>query len=250
MFVISGNFGNDTLAMIQWAYENALSNVTVVSIDTGWAAEEWLPHVQRAEAYVKTCGFDVVRLTAVVPFPDLVRDRKAFPSPKFGWCAGFLKGLPLLTWLDNIDPSGEATIMIGKRQAASRANINLPEFLEESPHHGDRKMWYPLYQHSNVLRDQLILRAGFSKLPHRSLECDPCIYDKHLLAHTSPKSIAKTALLEQEVQTTLFPPELFHNAHGIEAVVAQLQQNPPKSTVSFDENFDLGSCGSPFGCGL
>lgn len=41
MNVISVSYGNDSLAMIQWAHENGLDDVIVVYIDTGWSGESW-----------------------------------------------------------------------------------------------------------------------------------------------------------------------------------------------------------------
>ena len=41
MNVISASYGNDSKAMIQWAFENGIDDVTVVYIDTGWAGESW-----------------------------------------------------------------------------------------------------------------------------------------------------------------------------------------------------------------
>ena len=47
-FVISVSYGNDSLAMIQWAHENSLDafgNVVVTYCDTGWVA--WLGATHR-----------------------------------------------------------------------------------------------------------------------------------------------------------------------------------------------------------
>lgn len=38
-FVLSASYGNDSIAMLRWAYEQELADVTVVYCDTGWAAE-------------------------------------------------------------------------------------------------------------------------------------------------------------------------------------------------------------------
>ena len=36
-------------------------------------------------------------------------------------------------------------------------------------------MWQPLVRHDDAMRNQLLSRAGFEPLPHRSNECYPCI---------------------------------------------------------------------------
>ena len=127
MNIIFGNYGNQTLAAIQWVFEAKLSDVSVVSVSTGWAAAEWLPHVAAAEAFADRCGFKVVRLASKPDFSELIADRQGFPSTQFQWCAGFLKGLVLLDWLDEQDRRGQATLIFGKRRRDSRANFDLPE---------------------------------------------------------------------------------------------------------------------------
>ena len=41
MNVISASYGNDSKAMIWWAYENHIDDVVVTYTDTGWASEAW-----------------------------------------------------------------------------------------------------------------------------------------------------------------------------------------------------------------
>jgi len=38
-YVIFASYGNDSIALIQWAHEHNLKNVTVAYSDTGWAAD-------------------------------------------------------------------------------------------------------------------------------------------------------------------------------------------------------------------
>lgn len=241
MYVISGNYGNDTIAAIQWAKESALASVVVVSIDTGWAAPSWPERVSKAEFFVKQCGYNTIRLIAAVTFAELVRDRKEFPTLNFTWCAGLLKGLPLLEWLDDVDPQCEATIIIGKRRASSHANLRLPEFIEDSEYHGGRRVWSPLYLHDNSQRDALITRAGFPILAHPSLECEPCVVSQAAdLAQLSEQSIAKVAALENALGMPMFS----SSVGGIAQRVQQAKENP------CDEQALVARCGMPFGCGL
>ena len=53
MYVIIGNFGNDSIALIEWVRQQQLSNLFVVSVDTGWAAHEWADRVNQAEVYLE-----------------------------------------------------------------------------------------------------------------------------------------------------------------------------------------------------
>jgi len=244
MYVISGNFGNQTIAVMQWTFEQGLQNVTVVSIDTGWADEHWQQRVDQAELFAKRCGFETARLKSKLTFAELMRDRKHFPSTKFQWCAGFLKGLTLLDWLEEVDPSCEAVIIMGKRRGGSRADLNLAEYIEESPHHGDRKVWHPLFDLTDQSFVQLIQNAGFELLNHRSMECDPCVNNiSSDFANISDKALKKTKRLEKELGKTMF-------VMPIAEMVKQAKQarDKIKMDIKGGEQFDMG-CGSPYGCG-
>lgn len=238
MHIIFGNYGKPTIAVIQWAFEAKLHDVTVVSVDTGWQAEGWLDQVKLAESYVKQCDFSAIRLISKPSFQNLMEDRGNFPSTKFQWCAGFLKGLPLLDWLDTHDTSGEATIILGKRRLDSRLNFNLPEFINESEHYGDRRVWYPLFQHSDEQYHALLKNSGLPLLTTRSLECDPCVNSfGNDLARLADNDIIKTQVLEKKLSQQLF-------TSPIAEMVKQARTSKQKSDVMFD----MG-CGSPFGCG-
>ncbi len=50
-YVISVSYGNDSVAMIQWAHEQRLHGVVVAYCDTGWAAPSWAQRVEHCEAY-------------------------------------------------------------------------------------------------------------------------------------------------------------------------------------------------------
>lgn len=234
--VITGNFGNQTIAAMQWARDQSLKSVHVVSVETGWAAPLWQNRVEEGEQFARLCGFTPVRLSSKLSFQDLMRDRGAFPTTKFQWCAAFLKGLPLLDWLDEVDPGCEATIILGKRRADSRANLALPEVIAESEYYGDRKVWHPLYDCDDPKFFDLIQKAGFNILEHRSLECDPCVNSVgHDLSRISKQTLCKTADLERELGKTMFE-------KPIAEMVAQLDN---KKNIDM---FTMG-CGSPYACG-
>ncbi len=238
MYIIFGNFGNQTLAVLQYAKDISLENTYVVSVDTRWHAQSWLQRVHECEAYAKNLGFKVIRLQARPDFENLMVDRENFPSTKFQWCAGFLKGLTLLNWLDEVDPTASATIILGKRQLDSKLNFDLEEYIDASEHYGDRKVWHPLFQHSDEQFKQLLLKTNTPILSGRSLECDPCVnsFGKDL-ARLDEVDIIKTKVLEAQVGKPFFN-------EPIEIAVEKARDNQKESTMMFD----MG-CGSPYACG-
>ncbi|MFN3234521.1 MAG: hypothetical protein ACE365_03785 [Gammaproteobacteria bacterium] len=255
MFIINGNYGNDTVALIQWCREAALENVVVVSVDTGWAAPDWSDRVDAGEAFARQCGFEVKRLMSPMPFTDLVKDRQCFPSPKFHWCANFLKALPLLEWLDEVDLSCEATVIIAKRRTEAKANAQMPEKIEDSEYYGGRTVWYPLHAHDLAGRDALIDRSGLEKLHSRSLECFTCIYQqRHDFDSMSSEAIARLKALESSIDQPMYKPEDFGGARGIEAVVewvrAHSEEVSDQALGDGERDVYYSGCGSEFGCGL
>ncbi len=225
MYIAIGNFGNDSIALLQHLAEKGLAGqTTMVSIDTAWAAATWEARLRAGEIYAKKQGFQVVRLQSPLSFSEFVQDRNVFPNLKFQTCSPFLKGLPFNDFLDNDDPKAESCVVLAKRRLASRANIDLPETIEQSPHHGERKVWYPLYLHSQAERDALIERAGFAVLKHRSLECHPCIHSSFSdLAEMDAEAIAKTEQLEKAIGKSLFPARAYGGAEGIAKVCATVK---------------------------
>lgn len=246
MYIIFGNFGNNTIAAIQWAYNTQLKAVTVVHVETGWSASSWSKRVQKGQALAKKYHFHTQTLYPNNDFSNLVKDRKSFPNTKYQWCPTFLKALPLLTWLDAIDDRAQATIILGSRRADSRARLQLPTFIEESEYYGDRKVWYPLCLLSDLERDALIVQAGFKVLKHRSLECDPCIHSGYNdFIRLEQEKIRRIDLLERELNQTMFHAKFPHKT--ITQLVSLAEESDATCDASL-ENFDLG-CGSHFACG-
>ena len=103
MHVITANFGNDSVALLRHVYEQKLSDVYVVYVKTGWQACSWPARVKAAKELIQGYGFNYVELAPDMDFAQLVRDRHNFPTIKFHWCANFLKGLPIIDWLDEVD---------------------------------------------------------------------------------------------------------------------------------------------------
>jgi hypothetical protein len=241
--IISASYGNDSIALIQWARERRLKNVVVAYCDTGWAAPGWDQRVDEGEALAKRYLFDTVRIRSM-GMEDLVRHKQAFPGNAQQFCTAHLKGVPFLRWVDAVDPLCEAAILIGKRRAESRKRANTPEFVESSEYHGGRRVWHPLFQHTDDERNALLSRAGFVELPHRSQECSPCVNanrsDFRLL---TPEQVARVRQLEQEIGKTMFRPQRF-KAKGIDEVMRWAWSERGKFVP---EDEDEG-CGSPFGC--
>jgi len=246
MNVISSSYGNDSIALIQWAFQKGL-NCTVVYCDTGWAAPDWQDRVTEGENFAKKCGFDVVRVKSM-GFEDLVRMKKGFPANQYQFCTAHLKGIPFLNWIDTVDPEREAVVMIGKRRAESKARAKTPE-VKLSEYHGDRVIWHPLYKHSNEERDKLTACSGLEILPHRSQECSPCVNANRADFLLLTKSqIERVSALEVELGKPMFRPKRF-GAVGIYGVLAWAKYGRNNKNLPGDVLEDEG-CGSPFGCGL
>lgn len=235
-YFIFGNYGDNTIAVMQWAYEQNFSDVTVIHTLTGWMANTWNERIAQGQQRAKEYDFNVVTLQPVADFSSLIRDRKSFPNSKFQWCPSFLKALPFLNWLDEVDPQCEATILLGSRQADSEKRQNLTEFIEESEHYGERKIWHPLYNYSKIQRDNLITKANFSILNHRSLECHPCIHSSlSEIKNLDQESILRLSNLEKEINDNMFE-------MPIQKLINEAQVTNDKKIV------DLG-CGANFVCG-
>ena len=159
-YVISASYGNDSMAMIRWAFELGLQNVVVAYCDTGWAAPGWDLKVGAGETAAKAMGFETIRIKPEMQFADLVRHKKCFPTNRTQWCSGLLKGIPFLNWIDEADKECKAVVMVGKRREESLARKDTPEFVESSEYHGGRKLWHPLCLHTEAERDALLKRAG------------------------------------------------------------------------------------------
>lgn len=219
--VISASYGNDSIALIQWARERGIAGASVVYVDTGWSSPAWPERVERAEEWVRSIGYLPVRITPAMQFEELMRHKRGFPSQRYQWCSGLLKGLPFLDWIDDADPECRAVVMIGKRREESRERADTPEFVEASEYHGGRRVWHPLYMHDTVERDALLQRAGWDPLPHRSRECSPCINaDKGDLRDLSEPEIQRLERLEAEVGNVMFRAAKKGGARGIRRVIA------------------------------
>ncbi len=227
-YVIFCSYGNDSIALIQWAYENNLKDVACLYSDTGWAADWWHERVEKGEALARSYGFRTAR-TVSEGMIELVKRKKGWPAGggMGSFCTRELKVVPALNWLEANDPHKEATCLTGVRRSESSHRSNAPEHIDESDRHGRRDLWQPLVRHTNEMRDELIARAGFDVLPHRSMECFPCVHanidDIRML---TPDRIALIDITERELGNTskgkprvMFRPARHKRAVGIKRVV-------------------------------
>ena len=243
MNVISSSYGNDSVALIQWAHETGLQDVTVAYCDTGWAAPYWPARVRKGEELAARYGFRTVRCKSM-GMAELVRMKSGFPASGEQFCTMHLKGMPFLQWIDEDDPEHKAVVLIGKRRAESKKRANTPEFIEASEYHGGRKIWHPLYLHSHDDRDALLKRAGFDVLPHRSRECNPCVNaNRSDFLRLTPGEIERVNDLEVETARSMFRPKRF-GALGIYGVIQWAKEGRERGDIEEEE----AECASLFGC--
>lgn len=228
MYVLFCSYGNDSIALIQWAHENKLRDVVCLYSDTGWSAPEWPDRVERAEAIAQGYGFRTAR-TKSEGMAELVKRKRGWPGAggQGQFCTGELKIKPALEWLAANDPDCDATCVTGVRRSESENRIDAPENIESSPNHGGRELFQPLVRHTEQQRNELVHRFGFDVLPHRSRECYPCINANiDQLRDLSECRIALIDITEQELGDTRKgkPRVMFRSARrkgavGIRAVV-------------------------------
>lgn len=245
MYIISASYGNDSVALIQWAHERNLENVTAVYCDTGWAAPGWDSRVKAGERLAQSYGFGTAR-TESIGMRELARMKKGWPGNGQQFCTAWLKGVPFLDWAEKHDPNREAVVLIGKRRSESKARAQTPEFVYGSEYHGGRNLWHPLYNHSQSERDTLVRRAGLEVLPHRSQECSPCVNaNRQDLLLLTQDQIEEVNELEVEIGKPMFRPKRF-GAVGIYGVMVWAKHGRKRGSM-LDPLEDEG-CGAPFGC--
>jgi len=171
--IVFGSGGNDSVALVQWAIENNLPDLHVAYSNTGWAADFWAERLDKFRALVETVG--VYHEIASEGMVSLVTRKRGWPRNGMAFCSFELKIKPAMAWLETIDPDQEATCLVGIRRSESAKRAQWPEWVEESENHGGRSLHSPLVRYSDDERNELILRAGFDVLPHRSMECYPCV---------------------------------------------------------------------------
>jgi 3'-phosphoadenosine 5'-phosphosulfate sulfotransferase (PAPS reductase)/FAD synthetase len=252
MNIIFASYGNDSIALIQWAHETGLKDVTVAYSDTGWAADYWPARVASAELWAQSLGFETVRIPGMT-MEELVEWKKAWPrggGGKYQFCTMHLKEIPALAWLDTVDPEKDAVCMVGIRREESDNRATFPEWTEESPKHAGRSLHAPLVRHDKPARDLLIRRTPMEVLATRSKECWPCANaNKGELRHMDDATIDRVDAIEQRMginskgnARVMFSPKRHGGAIGIRAVVEDAKHN--MDDLFTPSGCDGGWCGS------
>lgn len=219
-YIARCSYGNDSIAMVQLMREHGLKDVAVVYSDTGWATEAWEARVQQGEAFVRSIGWEPVRLASKGFEAGVLGHSQTgmFPTRIRKWCTKELKIRPFLAWAKIADADKRAIVCVGVRRAESEARKHTPAFLPEQDN--GRHVWHPIAEFSDASRDEMIGRAGFAVLPHRSDECGICINaNRDDLKRAPAEHVDRVAALEAAVGRPMFNPENYMGATGIREVV-------------------------------
>ena len=249
--VIFVSYGNDSIALIQWAHERGLSEVHVAYGDTGWAAEWWGGRVVEAEAWVTSLGFTTHRIVGE-GMEALVSRKKAWPrggGGKFQFCTEALKKAPAREWLALHDPHGSASCLLGVRREESTNRRDAPEHVTASEDHGGREVWQPLVRHTEAERDALVAKTPMQLLPFRSKECYPCVNARkgelRLLDNEARNRVHRIEIIaginSKGNARVMFSPAKNNGAIGIDAVIENAKH-------SIDDLFPSAGCASGW-CG-
>lgn len=250
-YVIFASYGNDSVALIQWAHERDLQGVHVAYGDTGWSADWWPARVSQGEQWAQSLGF-VTHQIRSEGMEALVARKKAWPrggGGKFQFCTEALKKAPAQEWLVIHDPEGDATCMTGVRREESENRRDAPEWVTASEDHGGRELWQPLVRHTEAERDALALKSPLPLLPFRSKECYPCVNArKPELRQIDGATRFKVWRIEKAAGTNskgnervMFSPARHGGAVGIDAVIEDAKHD-------MDDLFTTSTCESGW-CG-
>lgn len=253
--VIFTSCGNDSVALIQFAIEQGMENIHAAYSDTKWGSAEWPARVSAVKDWCESNGVTFHTIESE-GFANLCKStrKQAFPRDGMQFCSAELKIKPAMLWLDTLDPGKEARCLVGIRREESASRRQWPEWVDESDNHGGRELWSPLVRHTEEDRDELIDRAGFEVLPHRSRECFPCVNSGKLdLRDMSQDDVDKVAGLEAEMgvgkrsgkSKYMFRSEKCGGAKGIVEVIKWASHS--KYIEGQDDMFG-GGCDSGF-CG-
>ncbi len=73
MNVIISNFGDDSIALIHWAYTHKLKNVYVLSVATGWEATSWQNRIHKGHLWITSLGFTHEHLKPKANFSENIK---------------------------------------------------------------------------------------------------------------------------------------------------------------------------------
>lgn len=244
-FIIFASGGNDSVALVQFMAEREAENVAVAYSNTGWASPEWPERIKRFRHWVESQNRTSWSFTEIASegMEALIRRKKAWPANRPKFCTYELKIAPAKAWLGEVDPEGNATVLVGVRREESTARRSWPEYVESSENHGGRLLWSPLVDVKEAERNELIIRAGWEVLPHRSKECSPCVNANRTdFRHLSEADIAKVERNERETGRNMFRPHRFKGASGIREVMKWAWSDRGKYQPACS-GCDSGMCG-------
>lgn len=249
--LIFASYGNDSIALIQWAHEIHLRSVHIAYSDTGWAASWWPDRVAKAEDWARSLGFTPHRIGSE-GMELLVYRKKAWPrggGGKFQFCTEALKKAPARAWMDARDPDKDTICITGVRREESENRRDAPEYVTASEDHGGRDLWQPLVRHNEAQRDSLVAKTPIPLLPFRSKECYPCVNArkqelKFLDAEARERVFkieAISGVNSKGNARVMFSPKRHGGAVGIDAVLEDAKHNN-------DDLFTTAGCSSGW-CG-
>lgn len=243
MHVIFSSFGNDSIALLAWAIEAKLSNVHVVYSNTEWYQKDWPARVEKARLWIEKEGMTFHEIKSE-GMANLVLRKQGWPRHGMHFCTEELKIKPAYEWLEKTDPKKEAICLVGIRREESFARSQFPEWTETSPRHGNRALWAPIVNLKQAERDKMIEAAGFPVLPHRSLECYPCINsNKQQIRLVDEERISLIEKLETALgpNRSMFRPQSKMGAVGIREVVKWAHTE--RGEYESKPECDSGMCG-------
>lgn len=253
MQIIVTNYSRNGLALITEVKQQAKLNsaVMVVNINTGWQSQAWLSYEHKVKAYVEELGFKTITLQPKQSFTQLVEARNEFPTLKFQWCATFLKGMTLLTWLQKIDPAGQAEVLLSAHRALGGRYRYLKASINSSEHYGGRKVSYPLINKTPDEINALLQDVEFS-IETESKECRLCVLSQlNHYTQLTDEDFHTLSLLEKKINHN-FNPDLVKQvgAKSSIEVKQRIQQAKYELHDTDASNVVQAGCGAPYGCGL
>ncbi len=106
-------------------------------------------------------------------------------------------------------------------------------------------IWYPLSDHSEQERDALVEKTPLKVLPHRSMECCPCVNaNKSDLLMIEKHRVEEIRNLEKEIGKNMFRAKKKMGAQGVDQVI--MWANSPRGRFGKDPEFTpcvTGMCG-------
>lgn len=253
---VRASYGNDSVALIQWLYENVdISDAAVLYSDTGWASPKWKARVEHCEAWAESLGFGTDR-TSSIGMEALVKWKKSWPRQGIQFCTEHLKILPAQEWASQYDPDKAMIGVVGVRREESTDRKSFPEWRFDETE--GRWVWAPLVDYTEAGRNALLRRAGFEVLDHKSQECYPCVNSNRKNIRKLAEDESRISLIERiegemgytaaGKPRTMFRPYRYMGATGIREIVRWGLSERGKFESLDDEtgggNCDGGYCGT------